>query len=105
MYFVHISLEYNFEYNRLPILGQSYCLKITQNVAFELLNFDISTNFRSIKSDLSGNTGWPKGSGFLNLAKLAIFGIFDENFATQNENKAHFARKIECDFLGEFLGF
>ena len=72
---------------------------------FNFSTLAFSTNICDIKIDLSGNTGWPKGSGLLNLAKLAIFGIFDENFATQNENKAHFARKIECDFLGEFLGF
>ena len=64
-----------------------------------------STNYCPFKTDLSGNTVWSQALGFKNLAKLAIVGIFDENFATQNENKAHFARKIECDFLGEFLGF
>ena len=34
----------------------AHCLKITQNVAFEFLNFGISTNFCPIKIDLSGNT-------------------------------------------------
>ena len=32
------------------------CLKITQNVAFEIFNFGIFTNFCPIKTDLSGNT-------------------------------------------------
>ena len=40
------------------------------------LNFRIlalSTNFWPIKNDLSGNTVWPQGSGFQNLAKIKQF--------------------------------
>ena len=37
-------------------LACSQCLKITQNIAFEILILAFSTNFRPIKSDLSGNT-------------------------------------------------
>ena len=44
----------------------------------------------------------PKCRIFQNLAKLTIFGIFNELFSTQNVNVAHFARNVECDFLGDF---
>ena len=43
----------------------------------------------SIKSDLSGNTVWPQASGFQNLAKMDLFGIFYQNVNIRN---------IECDF-------
>ena len=32
------------------------CLKITQNVAFDLLNFAFSTNLCPVETDLAGNT-------------------------------------------------
>ena len=34
---------------------KTHCLKITQNVAFDLLMLAFSANFWPIKSDLSGN--------------------------------------------------
>ena len=36
------------------------------------------------------------------IAKLSIFGIFNELFSTQNVNVARFARNVKCDFLGDF---
>ena len=60
------------------------------------------TIFCTIKSDLSGNTVWPQASGFQKLAKLTIFGIFNELLSTQNENVARFARNVEWDFLNDF---
>ena len=47
------------------------------------LNFVIFTNFCPIKIDLSGNTVWPQTSVFLKLAKLTIFGIFNELLSTR----------------------
>ena len=61
---------------RFKISTLSQCLKITQNVAFELINFGIFHQFLSIKTDLSGNTVWPQASGFQKLAKLDHFGHF-----------------------------
>ena len=52
------------------------CLKITQNVAFDLLNFAFSTNFCPVETDLAGNTVWPQALCFQKLAKMTIFGIF-----------------------------
>ena len=46
---------------------------MTQNVAFQLSN-----NFCPIKNDLAGNTVWPQASGFQKLAKMKLFGIYDE---------------------------
>ena len=40
----------------LKNMYSAHCLKITQNVAYEFLNFGIFTNFCPIKTDLSGNT-------------------------------------------------
>ena len=34
----------------------SHCLKVTQNVAFEFMNFGTFHQFFPIKADLSGNT-------------------------------------------------
>ena len=48
----------------------AHCLKITQNVAFEFLNFGIFHQF------LSGNTVWPQVSGFQNLAQMDHFWHF-----------------------------
>ena len=61
--------------------------------------FDI---FCPIEIDLSGNFVWVLFSGFQKLAKLVIFGIFNELLSTHNVNVAHFARNNECDFLGDF---
>ena len=44
-----------------------------------IFNFDIVHQFLpSIESDLSGNTAWLQASSFQKLAKLTIFGIFNE---------------------------
>ena len=69
------------------------------------LNSSILTfyaNFCPIDIDLSGNTAWPQTTGCQKLAKLTIFGIFDELLSTQNVNVARFARNVECDFLCDF---
>ena len=55
---------------------KTQCFKITQKVTFEVLILAFSTNFCSIKSDLSGSAVWPQASAFEKLAKLTIFGIF-----------------------------
>ena len=52
----------------------SHCLKITQNVVLEFLNFGI------FQIDLSGNTVWPQASGFQKLAKIDHFGILKLTF-------------------------
>ena len=63
------------------------------------LNFlAFSTNFCFIKTYLSGNSVWPQASGFQKLAKLSIFGIFNELLSTKNVNVARFARNVEWDF-------
>ena len=56
--------------------SNAHYLKITQSVAFELLNFDISTNFCPIKSELSGNTVWQQASDFQKFAKMDNFCHF-----------------------------
>ena len=53
----------------------AHCLKITQNVAFQV---------------------------FKNSKKWTIFGIFNQLLSTKNVNVARFARNVECDFLGDF---
>ena len=63
------------ETDRWPFYPLTQCLKITQNVAFEF-----STNFLSIKTDLSGNTVRPQTSGFQKLAKMDHFGDFALTF-------------------------
>ena len=54
--------------NRLVI---AQCLKITENVAFDLSNFGI--NFVLFKSDMSESTIWPQALGFQKIAKLNHF--------------------------------
>ena len=49
----------------------SHCLKITQNVVFEFLNFGIFHQF-----NLSGYTVWPQASGYQKLAKMDHFQHF-----------------------------
>ena len=39
---------------------------------------------------------------FQKLAKLTIFGIFNQLLSTQNINGARFARNIEWDFFYDF---
>ena len=60
------------------------------NVAFEFFNCGISRHFFPIKSELSGNTIWPQALAFQKLAKLTIFGMFDELLSSEN---------IEWDFF------
>ena len=57
--------------------AETHCLKITQNVAFDIFNFGIIHHFFPIKSDLSGNTVC-KLQAFKDLTKLTIFGIFHQ---------------------------
>ena len=59
-----------------------------------LIILAFSTNFCSIKSDLSGNT--------VSLPKVTICGIFDYFLSTQNVNEGRFARNVECDFFCDF---
>ena len=66
-------------------------MKITKNVEFEFLNFC------PIKIDISGNTFWPQALGFQKLAKMNIFGIFNELLSTHYVNVVHFARNVEWD--------
>ena len=78
-------------------------MKITQNVAFEFLNFGIFTIFCPFKTDLSGNTVWPQASVFQKLAKIGPFlALFNELLSTQNVNVARFARNVEWDFFCDF---
>ena len=58
------------------------------------LNFVIFTNFCPIKIDLSGNMFDKQTSVFQKLAKLTIFGIFNELSATQKVNVARFTRNV-----------
>ena len=56
---------------------------------FDFSILAISNNFYPFNSDLTGNTVWTQASGFQKLAKLTIFGIFDELLPTVayvNEN-------------------
>ena len=85
-------------FSLMPTLfeNQSKCLICI----FDLWLF--STNFCPIKIDLSGNTVWPKASGFQNLAKFNILGIFNEILSTQNEDVTRFAPNVEWDFICDF---
>ena len=70
------------------------------HLIFWILAF--STNFWPIKTDLSGNSVWPQALDFQKLAKLSIFGIFNELLSTQNVNVARFARNVEWDYFCDF---
>ena len=87
----------SYSFSSLKRRHSAQCLKITQNVAFQFWHF--STNFWPIKTDMSGNSVWPKASDFQKLVKLTIFGIFDDLLSTQNVNVARFARNVEWDFF------
>ena len=52
----------------------SQCLKITKNVAFQFLNFDIFNQF------LSGNTIWPQASSFQKTRQNGPFLAFSMKF-------------------------
>ena len=58
---------------------------------------DVTTYFQYV-----GNTVLPQASGFQKLAKLTIFGVFNELLSPQNVNVARFARNLECDFFCDF---
>ena len=45
---------------------------------------------------------YPKCRIFQKLAKLTIFGIFNELLPTQNVNVARSARNFECDLFCDF---
>ena len=77
-------------------LKRTQWLKITQNVAFESLDFGIFTIF---KTELPGNYVWPQASGFQKLAKVPFLAIL-MNF--WNVNVARFARNDEWDFFYDF---
>ena len=69
----------------------------TLHIVWKLFKIMSHLNFPfcSIKSGLSSNiVGQPD-----KLAKLAIFGIFNELLSTQNVNVAHIARNVEWDFF------
>ena len=70
------------------------------HLSFSILAF--STNFCPIKNCLSGNTVWKVASVCQKLAKLTIFGIFNELLSTEIVNVARFARNVECDFFCDF---
>ena len=78
---------------KVSILG-SHCLKITQYVAFEFLNFSISHQFPSLF-----------GRNF-RLSKIRqtgpFIGIFTELLSTQNVTVARFTRNIKYDFFYDF---
>ena len=70
-----------------------------QKCGIWFLNLGIFHQFCLIKV---GNTIWPKASGFQKLAKLTIFGIFNEVLPTVKVNGARFARNVEWDFFCDF---
>ena len=71
---------------------------------FELILSIVKTEnrhiFCPILTDLSGNTVCPQATGFQKLAKLTIFGIFNELLSPQNVNVARFARLVNKTFSG-----
>ena len=71
----------------------STLFEITQNVSVEFWIFGISSNFCTIKIDLSGNTVWVQATCFLKLAKVEPFLAF---------LIARFARNVEWDFFCAF---
>ena len=62
----------------------------------------ISASFCHFKIGLSGNNVWPQASRCHKLAKLTIFGIFNERLSAQNVNVARFARNIECSLGSKY---
>ena len=74
----------------------TYCLKITQNVVFELLQFwHFSPIFVLLKLTCLVTLFVFKLKVFKNSPKLTIFGIFIELLSTQNVNVVRFARYVE----------
>ena len=71
-----VRVEY-LNFNAKNRLIHRQCLKFTQIIWF-FSNFGI---FRSIKSDLSGNTVWPQALDFQKTRQnWTIFGIFNQLF-------------------------
>ena len=79
-------------YTYLPsVIKTEHCIDViihivckslkTSHLYFSILA--IFSNYCSIKIDLSGNTVWPRASVFQKLAKLTIFGIFNELLSTK----------------------
>ena len=66
---------------KVSILG-SHCLKITQYVAFEFLNFSISHQFPS------GNTVWPQLQVIKNSPNWTIYWHFYWTFVYQKCNSS-----------------
>ena len=74
-----------------------FCLKITQNVAFEIWQFP--PIFVLLKLTCLVTLFDRQPQVFKNSPKLTIFGIL---MSAQNVNVACFARNVECDFLYDF---
>ena len=74
-----------FQFFRTLSQNCNFCLKtkyiLTQ---FNISILAFSTNFCPLKIDLSGNTLGPIASRFLKLAKMYLFGIFNELLSTYN---------------------
>ena len=80
------------------MISKAQCLKITQNVAFEFLNFGIFHQFLSCLVTLFDR----KLQVFKNSPKWTIFVIFNQLLSVQNVNIARFARNVERDFFFDF---
>ena len=64
-------LKYEGKTNDLPPTQIATSLTLFENYSkCRILILAFSTNFCPIKTDLSGNTVWPKASGFQKLAKI-----------------------------------
>ena len=88
-----------FEFFRSFYGHQSHCWKIYQDVSWEFFISGISHQF---KIDLSGNTFWLLALGFQKVAKLIIFGPFNELLSTPNVNIARFSCHIKWDIFCDF---
>ena len=75
---------------------KAQCLKITQNVAFELFQFwHFPPIFVLLKLTCLVTLFDRKLQVFKNSPKLTVFGIFNELLSTQDVNVARFARNVE----------
>ena len=81
---------------------RAYCLKMTQNVSFEFLNFGISNQFFLWKLTYLVTLFKYNFGIFKNSPKRTIFDLFNELLSTQNANVARFARNIKWDFFCNF---
>ena len=80
----------------------AHCLKIVQNVAFEIFVLLSFSNFCPFKVNLFSNTVWLQASIYQKLAKIDQFWHFYELSLTQKICKARFARNVEWDFFCDF---